>query len=250
MKNVCVICGAELSIWNGQFKLSDGVLCRDCIMRTGLGFNENITKTLNTAAIRQLIEQQSHQFEYDSRFVASADFGEIAFDDKMCLVRIKKLVGFHHEFKYYKYNQIANYELLENGSSVTKSKGTIGRAVVGGLLFGGIGAIVGGATSKRTTNTVCNSLKLMISFTNNPIPTDDIKLISGEVSTSSQTYSAACDKAQKIIFALQQIIDSNATPQISSSSPADEILKYKRLLDEGIITVDEFNQKKKQLLGM
>lgn len=35
-----------------------------------------------------------------------------------------------------------------------------------------------------------------------------------------------------------------------SSSAADEIRKYKELLDEGIITEEEFEQKKKQLLGL
>lgn len=33
-------------------------------------------------------------------------------------------------------------------------------------------------------------------------------------------------------------------------SGADEILKYKNLLDQGIITQDEFETKKKQLLGL
>ena len=31
---------------------------------------------------------------------------------------------------------------------------------------------------------------------------------------------------------------------------ADEILKFKKLLDEGIITQEEFDLKKKQLLGL
>lgn len=36
----------------------------------------------------------------------------------------------------------------------------------------------------------------------------------------------------------------------SPTSAADEIRKYKELLDEGIITAEEFEQKKKQLLGL
>jgi len=35
---------------------------------------------------------------------------------------------------------------------------------------------------------------------------------------------------------------------VQQVSPADELRKYKQLLDEGIITQDEFNEKKKQLL--
>lgn len=33
-------------------------------------------------------------------------------------------------------------------------------------------------------------------------------------------------------------------------SPADEIMKYKQLLNEGVITQEEFDAKKKQLLGL
>ena len=40
---------------------------------------------------------------------------------------------------------------------------------------------------------------------------------------------------------------TNAIPQASG---ADEIKKYKELLDMGIITQEEFDAKKKQLLGL
>lgn len=42
----------------------------------------------------------------------------------------------------------------------------------------------------------------------------------------------------------------NAKSDTSLSSPVEEIRKYKQLLDDGIITAEEFSQKKKQLLGL
>ena len=36
----------------------------------------------------------------------------------------------------------------------------------------------------------------------------------------------------------------------SSVSAADEIVKFKKLLDDGIISQEEFDAKKKQLLGL
>jgi predicted Zn-dependent peptidase len=36
----------------------------------------------------------------------------------------------------------------------------------------------------------------------------------------------------------------------SSASAADEIIKFKQLLDAGVITQDEFDAKKQQLLGL
>ncbi|MBM6413549.1 SHOCT domain-containing protein [Lacticaseibacillus paracasei] len=43
---------------------------------------------------------------------------------------------------------------------------------------------------------------------------------------------------------------ANPKTDTSSSSPVEEIRKYKQLLDDGIITAEEFSTKKKQLLGL
>ena len=41
-----------------------------------------------------------------------------------------------------------------------------------------------------------------------------------------------------------------SVPAVQPSSSADEILEYKQLLDCGAITQEEFDLKKKQLLGL
>lgn len=38
--------------------------------------------------------------------------------------------------------------------------------------------------------------------------------------------------------------------QLQIQSSADEILKFKQLLDDGVITIEEFEKKKKQLLSL
>jgi predicted Zn-dependent peptidase len=42
----------------------------------------------------------------------------------------------------------------------------------------------------------------------------------------------------------------NPKPFIGSFNPSDEIRKFKSLLDDGIISQEEFDAKKKQLLGL
>lgn len=44
----------------------------------------------------------------------------------------------------------------------------------------------------------------------------------------------------------RRIQSSSAPPQVST---ADELLKWKKLLDEGVITVEQFEKKKTELLG-
>ena len=52
-------------------------------------------------------------------------------------------------------------------------------------------------------------------------------------------------------FLEQKIVENNSkSGNQSALSPADELKKYKDLLDQGIITQEEFDAKKKQLLGL
>ncbi len=57
----------------------------------------------------------------------------------------------HKAFKaggsIFEFSNLLNFELLEDGETITK--GGLGRAVAGGLLFGGVGAIVGGVTGGK-----------------------------------------------------------------------------------------------------
>lgn len=70
------------------------------------------------------------------------------------------------------------------------------------------------------------------------------------VCVAKNSAQAICDKIHEVLHSLEE---SKAVPvmtQLQAPSSADEILKYKNLLDMGAITHEEFEQKKKQLLGL
>lgn len=62
--------------------------------------------------------------------------------------------------------------------------------------------------------------------------------------------------AEKIYNHIRKLIEENkkntvpVVNQVQTLSNADELRKYKQLLDDGIITQEEFDAKKKQLLGL
>lgn len=60
------------------------------------------------------------------------------------------------------------------------------------------------------------------------------------------------DSINRIVSDFSNALDNakNSNKTLSQISPADEILKYKGLLDSGIITQEEFDAKKKQLLEL
>lgn len=58
------------------------------------------------------------------------------------------------------------------------------------------------------------------------------------------------DQAKELKALIEKLQNESEVPNISQSSAADELKKFKVLLDEGIINEEEFQAKKKQLLGI
>ena len=75
------------------------------------------------------------------------------------------------------------------------------------------------------------------------------------IDTIKETFNVGIDKqsVDRIASALNEILfdlKSHTATESASSSNVDEIRKYKSLLDDGIITQEEFDAKKKELLGV
>ena len=155
--------------------------------------------------------------------------------------------------KIYNYNDIIDFEIIEDESSV--SKGGVGRAIIGGTLFGEIGAIVGGKIGHKYKQT-CTNLKIKITLNSINNPVEYITFINTETKKDSILYKNSINIAQEIISILQVICENNKNINMSqqlnspSVSNIDEIKKYKDLLDCGAITEDEFQIKKKELLNL
>ena len=63
-------------------------------------------------------------------------------------------------------------------------------------------------------------------------------------------YNAAARKMKEYIEDYILNARTNSATVVQQTSAADELKKFKELLDMGIITQEEFNAKKKQLLGL
>ncbi|ENJ9655980.1 hypothetical protein AB2T14_003697 [Clostridium botulinum] len=132
-------------------------------------------------------------------FVSTSEVpGYIKFNDNT-----KEILVFENlNSKKVKYSDILDFELIEDGENVV-TKGGLGRAVAGGVLFGGVGAIVGGATGKRKSIKSIKSLRIKIAIRNMNNPNAYINLITNSTKTDSYNYKTSYDIAQKILSMLQ-----------------------------------------------
>lgn len=240
---VCCICNEN----KGSKKIQEGQICKQCLQMCSIPFQIKVNKLTTKQMILDAIEENNNYKEKLKTFNATKKIGKfIEFDDNTKQILIKDKL----ENKLLEYKDIVEYELLvDDDESITK--GGLGRAVVGGVLFGGVGAVVGGITDKKKSKTVINSLKVKITINNINKPDIYINLVTSQLKANSILYKVAANEAQEIISTLAIISKSNDIKENTNSnvSVADELIKLKGLLEDGILSQEEFDIEKNKLLN-
>lgn len=108
--------------------------------------------------------------------------------------------------KIFDYIDIVDFELIEDGQSLTK--GTGGKAAIGALTFGIVGAIVGSSMKKQKN--ICTNLQLIITV-NDVIDSNiimqliDDKYFKDGIEKNNIIYKSAFEFAKNIISTLTAI---------------------------------------------
>ena len=102
----------------------------------------------------------------------------------------------------FRYNELVEFELLID--DLVESKGGLGRALVGGDLVVGAGAVVGAVNGKKIKK-YCESMNIRITVNDIGNPIDIKRMIKKPIKTNSKEYSKNYDIAHKIISSLNVI---------------------------------------------
>ncbi|ENY8471412.1 SHOCT domain-containing protein [Clostridioides difficile] len=252
-KEPCVICGKETK----HLKISDGYVCGDCVGKCGILLmlfpkkgkemtkedvisvikrNEQREKELESFTATKKIAKYLQIDEPRKKFIIPSEYGKMS-DVVLSL------------------NDILEYELLEDGETIIK--GGLGRALTGGILFGGVGAVVGGVTGKKETKAVVNNLRIKVTLNDINTPVLYIDLIKSSTKKNSIIYRSNYDIAQEILSVFSVIENNNKNENVQQNNinqtpnnSLEQIKTLKELLDMGAITEEEFNAKKKELLNL
>ena len=203
-------CNCHKKIWAmvGHVNLADGAVCTECYAKTGLstwnGFQiaqmanvtcDNMLRMIRglkplTQEDQRLIAIRKQNTKRIQAFKPTKIVGSIRFSD----ISNEFMYGRDDTIDIFHYESIVDYELLENGGVI--SKGSMGSAVVGGLLFGETGAVIGAAANTRKTVNICNSLLIKVTLRNEYKNVIYFKYIGKETATSTTTYKEAFTLAQ------------------------------------------------------
>ena len=167
----------------------------------------------------------------------------------------------------YNYSDIVDFKVIENGSEKLEGNSLL-KAAVGGAVFGGAGAIVGALHGSKKTIEKCNELSIKIIMKNMSNPNIYIKFIGSNSGIpfgrekDTGLYKDTVKALEECASILTLIMRENTDPTFRSStikthsnskpSNREQIAKAMQelvaLKQEGIITEDEFLQKKAQII--
>lgn len=137
---------------------------------------------------------------------------------------------------------------VQHTSNVTGGGVNLGGAVAGAVIGGSAAAIIGSqvGTETKTDIVTTDDRKIILSFyENGTLVTLEIKS-SNKDETIASLRKLIPEKEESVVHAESR----KAAAPVAIGSSADELRKFKELLDTGVISQEEFDAKKKQLLGL
>lgn len=258
----CYICGVGLGLFGSDYRCKDGYVCDSCYDKAGIkGLRTKLTVHELSGAIKSKSKKGSDVLPKPVTFSATATYGD--FRGEIQLDQPKHKFAFDKEIKTYLYDELTSYELIiEQGATETRTRGGVGRAIVGAAIAGPAGALIGAATSSTITKSLVTAIRVEVSTTDGKTHKVNFAGPNAKIDSDSPTYRLHIDKANSLIRALDEYADyrdqqnppteSKPEPALVTSSPSipEQIKQYKELLDIGAITQEEFDAKKKELLSL
>lgn len=247
-KKICDICGKEVGFLS-QRKLKDGIVCSDCMQKLGKDFSI-YSESFSKEQIRKGI---SGELELIPPVKCQCTNGVLVIDStNRVLYMSLPLMQKSEEISL---DAVVGYTYNEDEKQYGVGH-TVGGAVVGGLLFSGVGAVIGsviGANPGRKIKKISIDITYEV---NGQCKLFTACLYNGKpIKPSGLEYKSCMQNAKIVMGQLDMLLKKKETAQTetvniaSNVSAADEIRKFKSLLDDGIITEGEFTKKKNQLLG-
>ena len=234
----CPICKDKILFMEGK-KTTDGSVCFQCA--------EIVpdSKLVSTKKLKELWDKNRVRWDSftETRILHSEKCMNISVDDDHRFFVIGKKAALRHECVVYSFDEVESYEFETiEGETVTHKKGGLTRAIVGGLIAGPAGALVGSVTAQSVSEKKPDLSKLKVYLT-----TEGGRIVLSCAPSNPQFPQGFTDFLDNCIAG--DTVKSASSPATNNISIADEILKFKALKDEGIITEDEFQAKKASLLS-
>ena len=156
-------------------------------------------------------------------------------------------------FTIYDAKTLHDVQVMDGSNTVANSSSGLGRAIVGGAIAGGAGAVIGMLSKKDSFQYKYVGLKLVL-VNNSRFSYKNVELLNVKEEEERGRFKVALDFANRLQEAIRtHVLDAvtvNYTPAANETQSIPERLReLSKLKDEGVITESEFTAKKRELLS-
>ena len=226
----CSVCGEKIGIFDREL-CSDGFICKRCrSLFSDLGMD------YKTVPVDKL--KADWKF-FDDRHECAKGFENLQEPGTMVAYanRAQRLMTVAGIPGWFAFDELVDYTVEVEEKVITETKGGVTRAIAGEIVAGPVGAVVGSSTAKKVSRT--EESKPKMSFI--------VEYPMGRFQSPVYTYSCKVRELCEEIF--KERAETKKVPD-TLSSIADELMKFKKLLDVGAITEDEYNAEKERQMNL
>ena len=198
---------------------------------------------------KQIIVDKSYEFIY------TPDIVEHLREYKFIVDKTNKNIHiFNGKYLTYytiPFSEISECEIVDD----SKIMGQIGSAIGGYLVAGEAGAVVGAMSASE----FCKDYKIIIYCKNIDNPKITLWLLDQKTNRDTYGYKAAKAFAENVLASIKAIvsigefdrtININEHKNISYDEQKEQLENTRKLYDNGLITEEEFEAKRKQIIGI
>ena len=247
-------------------KVNDGeYLCEPCLREKGVKLKQ--AKAMDRKELSSLFSECSFSF-YPTQTIEAVScvfdnlpekrkFPTLEIDEKNGLIRFfyAEALG-QYKASIRKISDIIDFELMDDTSQAVSGNSLMG-AGVGFVVAGPLGAIIGtGVPDKTIKNVKCSRLVMKVIFNDMEKPEEFIYFIANtggmgkNMKCNSPGFMPISGIAQKCISMFKILLSkNNSRPSDSGNDVLQAIEKLASLKNMGVLTEEEFQTKKTELLS-
>ncbi len=199
-KSLCDVCGISAA----KTKVSDGSVCNSCFSecRYFLTPDEVINyKSLSISTLKDAYVNSKRSKEFEQVFKGTKNIDNHFFiDNTNDLWAVIDNTYNEKKLIIFSFKDVESFELMQDDESIIT--GGLGSAIAGGILFGEVGAIVGGIVGTKKIKKVINKFQIRVNLKD--MRPYYINLLKGpgyglSIKSGTNEYNKTINEAEKIL---------------------------------------------------
>lgn len=266
----CVICSNIIKFSEFSMFIKEGFVCESCLLK--LGYKDPNDREKYKMLILEFLQISKDEYisRLETAYLLKRGMEQFSITNKGGRLFIDEE---NNKFFFnglddnitnpiHNFDDLLGYEIIQNEKSI--SKGGLGTALIGGLLFGGVGAIVGGVTGDRKTEEVVQKIQIKLELDDMSNPIENVlywdaslpsfrggkmtPLFLDALKSHLEKDAALLELVLRKVEKKKELTDKSEL-NVSKNTIKDRLENLRDLFDSGLLNEDEYKNQRNKIIS-